>query len=499
MRTFEQDRVLLAATVVLALCACFPLFLTPFLPFCDLPLNTAQAELLWDALLGRLPAAAHHQVNWAPVPYWTGYLLAMLLGRLVGPLVAAKVLTALVLVWLPLSMMRLLLALKRDPRLGLWTFGLVWQQNLYAGWMAFMLAICLVSYVLARLIEAKTIQDGLRLAPLTALVAVTHVQGTALLGLTAIALTLTTGRFLHRFCVHGAAGLGAAAVTAAWLLIPLSSNAPQTGGAGLSFGWHSPAQKLSQFFYYTIDNFSWPEGERAAAITFVVMVLGPLLLSVLPSRFVFDRRSPLALVAVAGGLYSLLWWEINGAIAHWYTYPRYAVVTVLYMALVPAPRLRGMYALALLPGVLGALWVDYAVVQQFIAFGAQTRPLLDVIARVAPRTSVLPIVLDDADRDPFVKVPGPYHQLFAYVTAVTRGYSPYLWNNRANPLYYAGPQLPAPGWDGAFSMSQYGSKYDYVLVQGFQKGDPLTNPESPNEKRPRLLLQSGRWRLYAVH
>jgi len=42
------------------LAAWVPLFLTPFVPGSDLPLNTACAELLGDALRGLAPAATYH-------------------------------------------------------------------------------------------------------------------------------------------------------------------------------------------------------------------------------------------------------------------------------------------------------------------------------------------------------------------------------------------------------------------------------------------------------
>src|SRR5688572_18668441 len=201
-QALRSDRFLLVTTVVLFVTACLPLFLTPFLPFADLGLNTASAELMWDVLLGREPAATYHRVNWAPVPYWVSYGLSALLGRVFGPLIAAKLFTALVFALLPLSTMRLLLALGRDPRLGLWSFLLIWQQNLYAGWTAYMLGIALVSIACAWLLEAETLADGFRIAPFSAAIALTHIQATWLLAVCGGLLCLTTGRFRQRVLVH---------------------------------------------------------------------------------------------------------------------------------------------------------------------------------------------------------------------------------------------------------------------------------------------------------
>jgi hypothetical protein len=497
-RALAQDRLLLTLTLVLLLAAWLPLCLTPFLPFADLPLNTASADLLWDTALGRAPAAQFYHVNWAPVPYWSSYLLACFVGRVVGPLIAAKVVTAIILALLPLGMMRLMLALERDPRLGLWAFGAVWSQNLYAGWLSLLMGFGLIFFVLAWLIEAESWRDGLRLVPYTALVAVTHVQATWLLGIAGVGLVFTRGFSLRRVATYAVALSGAATIIGAWVVGQLRGR-PSGPAADFIVGWHSPAYKVAQFFNYTLDNFSRADAERTAVVTFVVLVLGPFALTQLPGRIVRDRLSPLVLVASAGLLYALLWWEISGPISHWYTYPRYAIVIVLWLSLIPSPNLRGLRALALAPGVLMALSLDVKVAEQFSGFAERTRPFLDIIARVPRHASVLAFVLDDSEPDPDLKVP-PYHQLYAYITAVGHGYSPYLWTSPQNPLVYSlAAAKPAPGWSGAFSLDEQGSQYDYIVVQGFAKGDPVASATSTKGLRPKLVLQSARWRLYEVH
>jgi hypothetical protein len=495
LQALLADRLLLYATLLLFVAGCIPLFVTPFLPFADLPLNTASAELMWDAAVGRPPASIYHRVNWAPVPYWVGYGAASLLGRIFGPLLTAKLLTAAVIALLPLSTMRLLLALRRDPRLGLWAFALVWQQNLYAGWVAYMIGIAFVAFVLAWILEAETVADGFRIAPYSALVALTHIQATWLLGVCGGLLCLTTGRVWKRALVHLAAGSGAALMTLLWLAGQLAGKSGPSGA--FSFGWHSPAYKLSKAFYYVLDNFSQPAAERIAAIVFVVLVLGPLALTQLPQKPLVDRRSPLMLIVAAGCLYSLLWWEVGGPISHWYTYPRYASVVALWLLLVPAPRKGIWFTLALVPGVAATLALNWMVVRQFANFGERTRPLLEIIRAVPPGAAVLPFVLDDNDPDPDLRL-APYHQLFAYITAVGHGYTPYLWNIQSHPFSDKDVALPAPGWSGVFSMDEHGRHYDYLLVQGFQHGDPVKRARSQQGYGARLVLERARWRLYEV-
>ncbi|MEP6653069.1 MAG: hypothetical protein ABJA82_06900 [Myxococcales bacterium] len=505
-KTFRADPLLLWTTAALVVAAWVPLFLTPILPFSDLGINTAAADLIWDTAIGRLPAATYYKVQWGPLPYWTTYGLCSVLGRLFGPLVAAKLLTAFILALVPLSMMRLLLALGRDARLGLWAFALSWEHNLYAGWLALLFGVGLVCFVLAWMFEAETVLDGFRIAPYAALIGLTHVQATWLFAMAGGAITFTTGPIRRRMAIHGAAFLGTILVMVPWLFgqtRPGGGSAPG-GMPHFGFEWHTPAIKLSQFFAYTLDNFSRADGERAAALTFVVLVVGPLLLTLVPRRPAVDRDrwSAVVLLAVAGALYALLPWAISGPISHWYTYPRYSTVFLLWMLLIPAPRLRGWATAALLPGILAALLMDAKAVDQFASFGARARPYLDVMAQVPARASVLAIVLDDNDADPDLKLP-PYHQFYAYITAQGHGYSPYLWSNNSIPLVYRpGAQLPAPGWNGGFSLEDYGKYYDYVLVQGIQHGDPVaaSNASAPagGSPQPRLLIERTRWRLYAI-
>ncbi len=496
---FAADRFLLRTTAALLLAAWFPLLLTPFLPFSDLGINTASADLIWDTAAGRLPAATFYKVQWSPLPYWTTYGLCSVLGKLFGPLIAAKLFTAFILALVPLGTMRLLLAFGRDPRLGLWAFALSWEHNLYAGWLGMLLGIGLVSFVLAWMVEAETIGDGFRIAPYAALIGLTHVQATWLFAVGGGAITFTTGPVRRRVAIHAAAFAGTAAVVIPWL----AGQIRPRGGAlsempPFSFEWHAPAYKLSQFFAYTLDNFSRRDGERAAAITFVVLVVGPLLLGLLPARGVRDRRSPAVLVAVAGGLYALLPWAISGPISHWYTYPRYSTVILLWLLLIPTARLRGWATWALAPGILAALVMDVKAAEQFASFGARTRPFLEVIAKVPPKASVMAIVLDDDDPDPDLKLP-PYHQFYAYITAFGHGYSPHLWANSSIPLAYGeGANLPAPSWGGAFSMDDHGKHYDYILVQGIHHADPVATAVGSDGLRPRLIIEIDRWRLYAV-
>ena len=503
-----EDRALLWATVILVVAAWVPLGFSTFLPFSDLGINTASAELILDTALGRPGTAEFYRVQWAPVPYWTTYGACALLGRIVGPLMAAKLLTAAILALVPLGTMRLLAALGRDARLGLWAFALGWEHNLYAGWMALMLGVALTSFALAWLLEAESLADGLRIAPIAALIGLTHIQATWLFGLAGSVLVLGPGPWRRRALIHGAAFLGTAAVVLPWLWMTVhpgggggasAAAAPPTESVPFAFEWHTPSYKLGHLFEYTLDNFSRPSGERAAAFAFVVLLLGPLLLGLLPRRGKTDPRAPALLLAVPCALYAFLPWAISGPINHWYTYPRFSTVVLLWLLLIPLPRLRGWSTLALAPGILAALWLDACAMEQLASFAEKTRPFLEVIAAVPDQAAVLAIVNDDNDADSDLKLP-PYHQFYAYITAFRHGYSPQLWYNNSIPLVYRPTRgRPAPGWGAPFSMDLHGRYYDDILVQGFEHGDPVSGTTtSDGSRRARLVLERARWRLYAV-
>ncbi len=124
-RALRGDPLLLALTVLLTLAAWAPLCVTPFLPFSDLHNNVAAASMLFDAATGRGTIGYHYHVNMEP-PTRTGRATSSCAAASAvgGVLFAAKAFVAFLAVLLPLSVMRLLLALRRSPRLGLWAVAL---------------------------------------------------------------------------------------------------------------------------------------------------------------------------------------------------------------------------------------------------------------------------------------------------------------------------------------------------------------------------------------
>jgi len=499
----REDRLLLWGTIGLWVAGLIPLFMTPFLPFPDMPNNAAAASLMFTAGSGHGPVAEAFKVSWSPTPYLIVHALLAVLGPLLGALLAAKVVVALLLLMVPLGVMRLLVTLRRDPRLALWAFLLGYDHNLFAGWTSFVAGIGLVMFVIAWTLEARTVREALRVSLAAALVGLAHIQAVWLM-MIALPLLVFFGRpFKQRFLVHLTAGAGLAITILPWLASRLWTSGHPGAGQSWAYEFHNADYKISTFYAYTLDNFWRPPASRVAALAFVVVLLGPLCLSLLPRKATGDRTfAPLPLLATATGLYAFLFMSIEGPIIHWYTYPRYATVMLLFWLLLPAPRLRGRWALALLPGVLMVLALDYQITRAFRRFGWRTDQLVEVIKHVKPESSVLPLLFDDEENDPDLKQPA-YHQLTSYIAACRRAVMPSLFDFPALPLAYRQEKrTPWPGWDlaaeRAFTMEQYGNHYDYVVVQGWERTDPLAALQNGPLPRPRLVIEAGRWRLYEM-
>jgi hypothetical protein len=198
-RALRGDRRLAAAFAILACGALLPLFATPLLPFPDLPSNVAGASLLMRTAFHQASASTFYRVDWLPFPYWTAYVLLGTASMVVGPFLAAKLLIAVVVLMLPLSLLRLALALRRDPRLSLWGFLLSWDHNLFAGWQAYGLAMAIGFIVLAKMIEtADDPRAAVRVIPWSMVLALTHAMAVLFVALASVLLFAAARPTLRR-------------------------------------------------------------------------------------------------------------------------------------------------------------------------------------------------------------------------------------------------------------------------------------------------------------
>jgi hypothetical protein len=499
-RAFRDDRLLRTLTVTLTLAAWLPLFVTPFLPLSDLPNNAAAASMLFDAATAQGTVGHHYHVSWVPTPYWTGYVVMAAASAVGGVLFAAKAIVALLAIVLPLSVMRLLIALGRSPRLGLWAFAIFWDHNLYSGWVTYLLGMAIALYALARLMEVETRYDGYRLLPWTVLVALTHAQAVALLAMAGVALTVRRGLRGRPMTPQLIALAGGAVPALAWVR---SYFARREGAAAppWAFDWHPWAVKAGRLYTYTFDHYPPQPAVWAPAFAFTVLILGPLFIATLirPQSGRRERTVDAAIITLSCvALYATLPFEIRGPMRHFHNYPRYATFVLLTMLLVPNPDLRGWRALALVPGVVAAVAMDATVLHQFRRFADHSRVFLQLMDAVPRGSRVLPLI--NVDSDPACAY-DPYNQFHSYLTAVTRSYDPYLFDNPSNPLQFTASHRPdTPPWAVAtdqLSMERQGKAFDYILVQGLAR-DPFQPGARLAGAGVHVVAEGGIWRLYAV-
>jgi len=493
---FREDRLLLGATIFMSLFTLFPLTQATFLPLGDLPDTSACAALIPQIAWGKGVPHEYYSVNWAPVPYWTTTILIALISSVSNVLIANKVVVGIIVLLLPLSTMRMLQAIGRDPRLGLLAFGLSWEHSLAAGWIAHGLGMGLALWALAWILEADTIKASLRVALMGALLGLTHALPTVYFVAGTAALTLARPGLLRRFVLHAIAGVGLIVSLLPWLMERIKSS----GGVQVaSFEWHPLWDKLRDLFRFTLDNFSFPEDVEASARTFAMLLFAPLLLTLLPARAGGTRLASLILLLVAFLLYAGLPMAVYGVVVHWYTYPRFATILMLSLLFVPRPDLRGWYAAWLAPLLLIVVAFDLRVASAFKDWDMRTGPLLGLIRMVPPNSRVLPLELDDTD--PAIKW-AIGNQMHAYFAALRNGFDPHMWNYPSIPFQYRQEKmLPSTGPTGAagraFTLKQYGEYYDYVLVQG-KELDPLVGRTETPKLRARVVGETYFYRLYAI-
>ena len=494
VQMFVADRALAIATASCALLILTPLFVTTFLPLVDMGSNIGAAALLDDAAFGHGIVSERYRVNWLPVPYWTGYAFMALVDLVAGPYVASKAVVALGVVLVPLSIMRMLLALGRSPRLGLWAFLLAWDTNLYWGWVTFQIGMPAAIWLLACLIENDSWKGAARLIPWAAFVALTHLHAVALLGVVAVFQALVRPRPWRAF------GQTALSLTGALVLVPwIVSQFVTNAGKGSHLELYNPGltERLTQFYRFTLDVLTAPTGERLTALVFMLFVVGPPAIAALPSITAPKRSGALGLVFVLSTvvLYLALPFSLSGTIEHWWTYPRFATYLLLGLLLLPTPDLGGRRALALAPGLALLAALTVARVQQFAAYDDRTRPYLRIINSMKANTSFLPLDFDASWEGTRELSLG---QLHGYAAAARSAYDPHLFDNPSTPFVFRHegepPQVDWKRLRETFSFEKQGRYYDYIIVY------PLTHdPLAGYQGRGVVWMRdAGPWRLYRV-
>ena len=500
VRLLVEDKPLAIGFVLLWLSAMAPMLVTPILPLVDMGVNIGAASLMNDTAFGKGVVAQHYFVNLRIVPYWTVYAFLNLIESVAGPFVAAKVTVGLALGLLPLGVMRAMRAFGRSPRLGLWAFMLCWDTNLYWGWITFQIGMALALWAIARVFEIRTWRDALKMLPLTLTIALTHVHAVAL-ALVVGGLLVFIKRPIKKAFWHHVVGLsGCVLLLAPWLWGTFFPPATRSKPGPLTFGTHPMAQKLGSLFRYTIDLIPTPDGNAGImTYAFLLLLLGPALFLLLRPRLIPQSRraAPGLFLLGAAGLYLIMPFELNGPIAHWWTYPRFGTYALIGLLLLPRPRLDGLRGLTVVPGIVLAFFVHRAIQQQFRAYGDYVRPYLEIIAALPRNQLLYPLDLDD------YRFKGTYDpvlgQIHGYAAAVKSCFDPHFFDQVNVPLRYRASNMPpVPNWfdQASFTMEREGRAYDYIVVHPIERDIIARRPSQ--RAQVELVKEAGPWRLYKV-
>jgi len=498
VEAFRRDRALRWGFLLLSATALSPLFVTPILPHADLHGDVSSAAMLYFTAFKVGSAADYYRVIWQPFPYWVAYLLMGAAHLVGGAFFAAKVTVGALALALPLSVLRLLLALGRDPKLALWSFAISWHFGLHAGRHAFLLGMALGLCLLARVVEARDDREALRLWPWALLLSLCHALALGFTGVAAAALALASKRPRARLRRAGVALAGSALVVVPWLgsRFLAASAGP---GVGFRFEFPSPRDRVSGLLRFTLDTLAGPDGEAIAALSFALLTLGSLALARLPEREGPDRHrwAGVALLAVALGLYGALPMSIYGPVDDWQVYLRFAPFVLASLLLIPRPSLAGTRATALLPGVLLAAASHLATCASYRSFGDRVRPFLAIVDEVPRGARVLPLEYTQDDRAlPLASIA----HIHSYITAEKLTFDPHFFDNPNTPIRpREGLTIPLISWlsPAGFTFARYAPHYTHILVQGLDQDPLASSPQTP-EFRPRLLKEAGIWRLYAI-
>ena len=499
VQMFRNDRLLLAGFVVLSVSAWVPMFVTPILPLVDLGVNVGASGLIPQVLFGKGVVAEHYFVNFQLIPYWTVYLFMAFVSAVAGPFVSAKVTVGLALALLPLSVMRLMRAFGRDPRLGLWAFVLSWDRNLYWGWITFQLGMALCLWTLAKIFEARSLRAALRCLPLTLAIAITHVHAVVLTLVAGGLLTFVKRPLKKSFPIHALALSGCVLLIAPWLWSKFGSG-PQGGHGSLSMVMHPMETRLGNLYSYTLDVITDAHGGDPPSIlriAFIVLLLGPALFLLVAPRPVSpaQRAAPAAFLFATAGLYLLVPFELSGPIVHWWTYPRFGTYVLFALLLLPRPRLDGLRALWLAPGLLSAFLLHRAVQTQFRAYSEFVSPYMQIVAALPPNQLMLPL---DLEGYRFKQThDGVIGQIHGYTAVAKSCFDPHLFDELNNPLRFVRSNMPPVvnwGDQASFDFNRVGKPYDYIIVYPTDM-DPFTRRWKDQVE---LVKDAAPWRLYRV-
>ena len=504
-----------AATFAAALVANLLPLTAKYLPFSDLSGHMGLAGAMAHAREPEARTAEYFIIRVRLLPSHLYDLFASQLGRLIGVPAATNLFFAIfVVAALPLSLLYTLRVFRRDERLALLVFPLIYHRCVWYGFVNYVAGVPMVIAgvgLLASLLECPRERPralawrALALAALGWLVVFTHFfAAAAFFGFAALLLALRPFA-LHRQPVALLALAPGARFLWAWMhpkLRPPGEPTHPTFVEQLQ-GAQSFYRSLELFYDWSIDGLASRVDDRVIRVTFwsLVAAWAWALWSPAPSgdRTRWRLRAPLMLAATAVvflalplGLDNPPWWAVNVRV----------VALVWALAILCVPRAsRPTPAWLLAPVAAAGIGYGLHLTQDFHRWynGVEMAGLDRALDHIPPgrRVQALWPPFDwEWHYSHF-----PMAHAGAYYTARRGGLAVPMMDAVPDDLWVTPtPRPPQPGWGWRheFRWREHGVHWDYFLVKDPAPGSPPAAAvfDDAPAGAVRLVTQQGLWRVY---
>ncbi len=505
------DRVtaLLLLTVIAACVA--PLWVSPLLPMMDLPQHLATVRILHSYHDPFYAVYKYHVIDFSRTQYLSWYLSVDLLSYVMSLETANRVVLSLYAVGLPLSLVALLRAHRRDPILALLAVPLVYNVFFFMGFANYITALPLMFWALAllrRSLDEASWSRLIGMATLAVLLFYSHAQPFLLYGLLAGITVLLGARGWHprhwlKPALHLLPALLAMAVWTSRSLI-LAGEAEWKQGHGgrnvtsAQVNFEPFGERLQNLWTWWLDAYRGDSDEILA-----VCWLGVLAVAALLARRGKEDESPWQRSKIpASMLVTTLAVYLLSPVSYKWIWPiSYRFVPVLAMlALVALPLQRwafgrwGRYVLFGVPALLLCAASIRLHVQKAKEFSDEAGPIRQVVAQAEPGKCLISLVYGAGSN---VLNQAPLLHLGQYYVVDRGGMASFSFANfPQSPVLYPDvggpPTFPARfEWTPErFTWAEYGNYFDYFLIRG--NGEPFGRDRNKVE----LVTEQGPYRLF---
>ncbi len=529
LRRYDAD----ARAFALGYLVLLPLFLAPllvarFLPGLDLGFHLAMADMLEKTGSASDPYRGLYVGKLGWEPYAVHYIALRLLGQAVPLMVAHKIVVALYVAALPLSLAALLSAARRSRLPALLAFPLAYNLTLHYGFISFSLSLPMLLVLLAtlaRFLLATDVRLGWAVGTAVAAAALflCHLQNFLFGMCAAAALLLFAGVPLKRRILGGIALVPAVGLLLRWHLTR-SFEVGEEERKTLSYAWRtlraerlgdigakSVFQDLGERFELVplhilrgFTDFVDIAAARALLVVLLMFFLMGLLARLAPRTDAPRGRLWLAGIVIFGGAllaylglpHHLRQYELSTF------YPRFSVLMVLLgTLLIPGALLRWQgltRTLLLVPPVLLGVLYGRQLIQHYRWYDREVADFDAVLSQTPPGGRALGLVFDRSSR--VMRIESAMVSMPSLYAAVNR--SP----DAMVPIFYCGMRhmpcrrleegkmIPDPGpWaPHALAPAAAVEFFDYFFVR-LPPGRPLFGGEMDKLE---LLARDGSWLVY---